>query len=182
MWQKQRVSLLPRECLFINHKSYSLRQKELTLSKERFLCGELRNEQQTLCHSSLTYLFQTVKSDVVCGVQSEFFICPRPNSLALCLSYLLSFGPFAYFSHLDRESCMAFSNLVRCVSSFVSILFGILSFLSRPFLFFCLNCPVLSLCFASLVFFCPNILPVPSHIVPVSLTDIVRGLAWFPMT
>jgi len=98
----------------------------------------------------------------------------------LCVNPPL-FGHFAWFSHLDPEFCMAFL-----------ILPGVFPRLSYFFPAFCLSCLV-SLCFASLVFSCPDVTPILSQPVYFLSTCLILSLtsrdfntccAWnlFPIT
>jgi len=114
--------------------------------------------------------------------RSKRFVCPRPDTLALCLSYLFLFCHFAWLSRLEPEFCMAFQ-----------ILPGVFPRLSYFFPPFCLSCLVLSLCFASLVFSCPDVTPLLSQLVYFLSTclklslkdrDVNMYCAWnrFPLT
>jgi hypothetical protein len=114
--------------------------------------------------------------------QSKCFICPRPDTVLLCLSYLFLFGHFAWLFRLDPEFCMDFL-----------ILPGVFPRLSYFLPAFCLSCLVLSLCFAPLVFSCPDVKPLLSQLVYFLSTCLILSLrdrdfsmycAWnrFPIT
>ena len=86
--------------------------------------------------------------------QRKCFICPRPDTLVLCLSYLFLFGQFAWLSLLDPEFCMAFL-----------IFPGVFPLLSYFFPAFCLSSLLVSLCFAPLVFSRRDVTPLLSQLV-----------------
>jgi hypothetical protein len=114
--------------------------------------------------------------------QSKCFVCPRPEILVLCLSYLFLFGHSACLSRLYPEFCIAFL-----------ILPGVFPRLSYFFAAFCLSFLVLSLCFAPLVFSCPDVTPLLSQLVYFLSTCLILSLRnrdfsmycawnWFPIT